>query len=366
MELSVYLDESGNTGDAIFKRSIGYSFSEQPSFALAGVAVLNNRKLEEVVQELKLKHNVHAQELKASRFFDKKPKFIQELIETLLEQEYPIFIELMDKRYFVASNIVLFYLMYDLTIRFPQFKGLESHFADLISEYLDDIVLVGFSELCRSPSKENLIQFTKLFRDEVSSATDRGAPCENLLRTIKIVSRVLLEAEQDDRLDEDIFARFLPPPDQNKRGEVVAMLPHVSAFGSMYARINRFASEDIELKLIHDEHAHFDEILKIWEETLRVNRLGEALKGYQGANFNYVFTDRATLEFDKSHMRIGIQVADVIAGFCSRYFNRVLAEQLDSIRCYRSIVELLGSMYGNGQGLNIVASEASVRKFYSV
>ena len=70
MKLLIYLDESGNTGDAIFKRSVEDSFAGQASFALAVLGVPDDN-LEEVVQKLKTKHNVLTPELKASSVFEK-------------------------------------------------------------------------------------------------------------------------------------------------------------------------------------------------------------------------------------------------------------------------------------------------------
>ncbi|MBX9253564.1 DUF3800 domain-containing protein [Desmonostoc muscorum CCALA 125] len=369
MELLFYLDESGNTGDAIAKHGVEDSFAGQPSFALAGVGAFMENELEQIVQNLKRKHNVYLSELKASRLFIKKPKFIQELVQTLVEKDYPLFIELMDKRYFIAVNIVLFYLLHVLTVKYPLFQGYARDLAGLISEQLDDVVLIEFSEFCRFPSKEKLVQFTQLFRKEVLATFDKVPIDSDLLKQVTlIVTNGVLEAEQNNELDEDIFERFLPPPDRNNKGEIIAMLPHTSAFTNMYARINRFVDDDMKIRIIHDEQARIGEILKVHEDTLRTNQLTNILQKltWWDKNVNYKFTGKSSLEFTKSNTSIGIQVADILAGFCTRYFNKIKANQVEEVRCHHITIELLKSVYsGDGRGLNIVASDASIERFYS-
>jgi len=148
-------------------------------------------------------------------------------------------------------------------------------------------------------TKEKLVQFTQLFRKEVLATFDKVPIDSDLLKQVTlIVTNGVLEAEQNNELDEDIFERFLPPPDRNNKGEIIAMLPHTSAFTNMYARINRFVDDDMKIRIIHDEQARIGEILKVHEDTLRTNQLTNILQRltWWDKNVNYKFTGKSSLE----------------------------------------------------------------------
>jgi len=367
MKLIFYLDESGNSGDALFREGNNSPILDQPSFALAGVGFPQHDDLDRIVHNLKKKYNVQAADLKASNVF-KKPRFIQELLEKIIEQKYPLFIELMDKRYFVAANIVSFYFIRDLARQDPMFASMGRYLAAIISDDFNETVLIKYSQMCRSPSKENFVQFAKAMHLECMTAINKDIQGKEFLSILLMILESDLEEIHSGELDESVVERFIPPHDRNKRGEIVAMLPHVNAFANLYARINRFVKKHIQLDIIHDEQAHFDEILRFWEEALRTNQFTDMVGGYWNQSVDFIFTERAHLKFAKSEMSSGIQIADVIAGFCTRYFNQVQGNQRESVDKYSATIKLIRELSdsGNSQGLNIVASRASIVKFYSM
>ena len=154
MKLLFYLDESGNSGDVIPKSSSD-PFSGQPSFALAGIGFPREEQADCLLQELKERYRIQSTELKASQVF-KKPEFIQKLFQEIIELNYPLFIELMDKKYFIAVNICSFYLLRDFdSPSYELFPG--RYLAGIISDYFNPNILIYYSEMCLNPRAENLV-----------------------------------------------------------------------------------------------------------------------------------------------------------------------------------------------------------------
>jgi hypothetical protein len=101
------VDESGNTGDAA---KMVDAFGGQPSFALVGVGEPSgSRKLDGIVQRLRQKYRIQSPELK-SRALTRHPSLGLDLLESLLVESCPVFIELMDKQFYLSTNIVSFFL----------------------------------------------------------------------------------------------------------------------------------------------------------------------------------------------------------------------------------------------------------------
>lgn len=366
MKLPFYLDESGNSGDVIFREDNNRGISNDPFFALAGVGIPQDENIDGFLNDLKKKHKVQAKDLKVRHVFN-KPKFIQELLEKIVESKYPLFIELMDKRYFVAANIASFYFIRHLFIQSPVFANLGRDLAALIANDLDEIVIAKYSQMCLEPSKQHFIEFARAIYQEFTIAINKGVQLKELLSLYLTFLASDIEEIQSGELDERIIEeRFIPPQDKNKRGEVIAMLPHVNAFTNLYARINNVVHKDIDLDIFHDEQLYLDEIIKHWEKILRTNEFYETLKNNWNKNLDFKFSERFKLQFVQSDVCSGIQVADVVAGFCTKYCKVLQEGNKELVESHSATVDLIRELSdsGTGQGLNIVGSKNLVMKFY--
>lgn len=368
MKISFYLDESGNSGDIFFRKSNNKPILDQPSFALAGVGSAKSDDIDRILLELKKKYKVQAKDLNISHVFSKKPKFIRELLEIIIAQRFPLFIELMDKRYFVAANISTFYIVRESLIENPSFANFGRILATLIAEEFSDIVFIKYSQMCRFPSQDSFVEFARSFYQECVTAINKDVEGKEFLSMLIMIIMMDLEKIQSGKLDESMVKQFIPPSDLNKRGEIIAMLPHVNAFANLYARINNFVPKDVQLEIIHDEQAHFDEIIRSCERSLRTNQFADTLGTYWNKAVDFTFTERTNFKFARSEMCYGIQVADVIAGFCTQYFKHIQADQLSKCHSHSESISLIRKLSESrtGQGLNFVASKMSVLKFYSV
>src|ERR1700679_57119 len=104
MEPTYYLDESGSNGDLV-KAGDSFDFAQQPVFALACIGVYDMPDFENEIKRLKAQHRVQSAELKSTALKD-KPSFVTEMAAYLELKRLPVFIEVVDKRFFFCVNMV--------------------------------------------------------------------------------------------------------------------------------------------------------------------------------------------------------------------------------------------------------------------
>ncbi len=102
--MDFYIDESGNTGD-LARTSAGLDFGGQVVFSLAAVGISDESSLNEELVALRKKHKVQATELKLSKILKRKPDFALDAIDLLVSNNFPFFVEVVDKKYLLAVSI---------------------------------------------------------------------------------------------------------------------------------------------------------------------------------------------------------------------------------------------------------------------
>jgi hypothetical protein len=140
------------------------------------------------------------------------------------------------------------------------------------------------------------------------------------------------------------------------------MLPNLTSFTNIYARINKFHERAIaNVTIVHDEHDHYDHIIrdgKIMSEGLLNKGMNIPLR-----HSDFGFTENANLVFRRSLDCIGIQVADVLAGFVMRYVQeRLNSDKSPGVEYYEIFQQILGfSTDREGPGVNFVLDVQDVR-----
>jgi hypothetical protein len=321
---------------------------------LAAVDVADERSLEEEISRLKEKYGIRLGELKSSARRE-RPEFTYEVVRLVCTKGYPFFLEVMDKKYFLATHVTSRQLL-------PPIRGLaadpRTHFfqnlvADYLFERLPDAVFARFIEACLSPSHEALsAQLSALIefaRVDVGGG-DVGTIVWDLARTAE---KDYEEARAQGR--DDAFFDYLPVPDDNKYQKPVWVLPNLSAFTNIYARINLYEQGHLsDIRLIHDAQLQFDDILEVSKrvaETLR-ERAAEMFTPH--SNFN--FRESASLNFASSTKSIGLQVADILAGFSMRYVKEFFTERKQVKLIAHQTYDLLRRHTNptNGVGVNLL------------
>ncbi len=342
-----YIDESGNSGDLIMTEK-NRNFSSQEYFTLACIGledeVLND--LEAFINRLKIKYKIQTPELKFSKIkhiFGRKIGFILELIKHI-EENAKFLIEVVDKKYIIATNIV------NCLINPPYFqpkreieeeKELHLILAQWVYQYVPNEFFSDFSNVAKTPSKngldklfKDLLEVTEIINDEESNAIAKFI-------NESIDDYKIMKNNNDAR---EAYTYFLPLPDHNKRGELIGMLPHISSFTNLHARLNDLYGDDLSLiTLIHDKQDHFEDIIKQYHQS-PIDDIDANNKQFEMANFD--FSCISTLEFHDDKNTLGLQVADIFAGLINKAISYIVKkENYLEKKEYYILLQILTSLY---------------------
>jgi hypothetical protein len=161
--------------------------------------------------------------------------------------------------------------------------------------------------------------------------------------------------EARDEGQEGVFLKYLPSPDDNKYNKPVWMLPNLSAFTNIYARINLFQKGQLSnARLIHDEQFQFDSILEKSKATAEALQHAAAEMFTPHSDFH--FRESASLSFASSSTSTELQVADIVAGFCTRYVKDFFNDRTAVSTLGHQTYDLLRRYTDetNGVGVNLV------------
>ena len=353
--MDYFIDECGHTGDLV-KRSETLGFGDQPVFTLAAIGIADERSLQTEFEKLKAKHNVRMAEVKSSKLQD-RPEFTLDVTRLVCDFGFPWFLEVMDKKFSIVANIVSWQLL-------PPIRGhvedARSHFVkNVMADYIFDRapadVCTTFIEACKSPSDASLrTQLNTLI------AFARAAPRyeEPSIAVLELATDTLNKYEKAVGHGEpDAHLRYLPIPDDNKYEKPVWMLPNLAAFTNIYARINLYERGHLSyVRLVHDEQLQFDNILKKSKATAET--LKDAAGGIYTPQSDFYFRESAPLSFASSATSIGLQVADILAGFCMRYVKDFFQDRRQVSPVAHRTYDLLrcNTDPATGKGVNLVTS----------
>jgi hypothetical protein len=336
-----------------------FDFGDQPMFTLACIGIDDLAALESEIERLKALHKVQGGEIKSSSIRS-KPLFVHDLIAFLKQQRAPVFIEVVDKKFFICANIVS-------TLILPAANEVnftsEAHWLrNVIAEYLrvhiPDAIMRSVIDACDRPSNEAVGHVFAVLLEWLGS---RPGTDEVAAGTVRFLEDTQTDFKQLGP-DED-FARFLPIPDKGKRDQTYWMLPNLSSFTNIYARINfHHRGRLTGVKLVHDEQAHFDQILiqaKAAAENLA--SLGFVI---EVPHADFWFVEHADLIFEKSTNSTGLQAADCLAGFVMRYvLNSLrspdLADEASAMTFHRILTM---TDLAVGVGVNFVLTSSDIRR----
>lgn len=328
MKWEFHIDESGNAGDINPKIIDGKVRIEQPVFVLAAMGYPSNLRsdLEDYVKHVKSKYDVSNGELKAKLLYRSKPEVLIDIISYLRRNGLPIFIEINDKRYFIACKIT------DIIFRNarkevdPQIVFDMSRLAsDFICHEIDDALLYEFAQVSIARRPEPLRQwFDKMLNCLKQCTSIEG---EMLYRNLK---SVFIRYENESRSNETAYEQYLPDPDKNHRGEIVALLPHIPAIVSILQRIIKFTTdkEIADIRIVHDEQRQFESILLDNIKAMQDPELKNALALFNVKEIKkrrgLIIPENIRLEFGVSTDNMGIQIADLFSGTLMRMWSEYI------------------------------------------
>ena len=352
MSISFYIDESGHSGDVVNTGS-AYDFVEQPYFVLAALGIEDEASLAQQIDMLRVAHRVPEGELK-SKSLQSRPAFVSDLVSFVYDQKLPFFVEVVDKRFFVCMHLVNSQLL-PLVMGFkdgPEMHFIKNTLVDFLYDEISDHVLDRFVSSCMEPSDHSLMSSfgSQLLFCAGKSATSDAQDIRNGMQ--HMVIEAMKEYGEMREKDPNAHHQFLPSPDLNKRSKQVWMLPNLSSFTNIYARINLFCRRRLaDVRLIHDQQLELEEILRNAKRAAESIINNTKTKPFT-PHSDYLFTESAPLEFASSHESLGIQVADVIAGTVMRFYRDRLrgnaANQLETTGAVRKLLRRSDASTGIG------------------
>jgi len=137
--------------------------------------------------------------------------------------------------------------------------------------------------------------------------------------------------KDEARRDAMAHERFLPDPDRNQRGEIIALLPHIPAVISVLQRIIKFTTDArvTDLRIVHDEQRQFEHILReninIMRDPVIKRLMALVVVDEVTATRSLTIPDDTKVHFGVSGDEIGIQIADyLLAGTLMRTWSGFL------------------------------------------
>lgn len=344
--MKIYIDESGNSGDLV-QRKIDLTFSNQNIFTLSAVKIPEDvySKLEkEFIPELKKKYKIQSGEIKSSNLFDKKPKVILEIVDFIKDNNIDYFIEITDKKYYICNSMVIHQVIPPYFISREELNGerkvLREIYMDIFIRNIGESEYQCFFEACQNINEESLLNsfhtLKKFFSEKIKEEKDLYLKIiyQCIVNDIGISIEDYFDIKDKEGLDNAV-RKFLPIPDENKKGQLIYLLPQISSLTNLVARVNYFNGNLEDINFIYDQQVHFDNILSYNVEKML--DVGET--GYKFTNSNFNIEKPVDITFDAdSKDNVGIQIADILSGFTMRYMQkRFKNEDMDSI--YHEIFE---------------------------
>jgi len=359
MSMTFYLDESGHSGDVV-NSGDGFDFKGQPFFSLAAVGLSDEEAVATRIFELREQHRIPAGELK-SKSLNSKPIFVAQVIDYLQSIAAPIFVEVVDKRYFICVHITGFHLLAPCMgfAEGPPLAFLRNALADFLNAVVTNEILDTFVEACLNPSEALVMRsfdlLEELGKNLLSNPSSRDM-AQGLCMTVTGARSELLALKATDS---NAYLRFLPSPDLNKRSKRVWMLPNLTSFTNIYARLNLYFGQKLQgIHIVHDQQLEIDEILQ--SSKLAAEQIGQHGEQPYTPRSNFSFKEMATFAFAQSHEGIGLQVADVVAGAVMRYFrDGPQALHADLALAVENLID--ASDGRTGYGINQVVATSDVR-----
>lgn len=357
------MDESGNTGD-LARTNADLDFGGQAVFSLAAVGVANESSLTEELAALRKKHKVQSAELKLSKILKRKPEFALDAVDLLVRNDFPFFIEVVDKKYLLAVSITNGFIWppYFNTEESQDTVWIKNIFADYIYYRVPADVIYEFVQCMNNPSNEKIGAYFDLLNKCVSQHSHEVAQgIASQVEESKDDFRIMIEQEGDKA-----HRRFLPLPDIGKRDQEVWLLPNFSSFTNIYARMNLYLSGNLEgCRIFHDEQAHFDEIIAEAKFQAESAKLNPAKLKMPYSDYN--FQKMADLFFKASPESTGIQLSDIVAGLSMRWYQAHLQEDDDTKVLVKAIDLLLHrSDRDRGAGINVVGPHCMAQQLFGL
>ena len=301
-----YLDESGHGGDLIGAGGV----SEQPFFVLTCIGVGDTAALAACLDGIRDELGLSAGELKAQKLQRKLPLAAERLREFLASQDWPLFLEVVDKRFFLAVHMVE-YLLCASTGGHVDVAS-KNAMAEFLCDFDASPAFDAYLEACRTPEIGRVAVAVDALWGWLETRD------EDIARTVQILTML---ARDRLRLKTAAAESFLPLAATGATGKPVWILPNLQSFTNIYARINVWSSGGLDrIELIHDTQLQYEGVLSDAKAIMEAMPADTPLPWTPFADYH--LAQQASLIFSASDEELCIQAADLLAGFVMRYLRQ--------------------------------------------
>lgn len=308
-----FLDESGHSGDLALDLG-ALSFGGQPVFTLACLGIGDEAALLAELQRLRQTYRIRGTELKSSTLKSRLTSVGGELARFVVTRQWPVFIEVVEKRFFLAIHIVNHLLCGGMGV-----GDVDVHSRNLMAEYLSDHAPTQVFQPFVWACDRQTMDAVRASVDCLWAWTDSRD--EETARLIQILT---LYARDRAHSPSARAASFLPIPDVGPGGRNVWMLPNLQCLTNIYARINRYAGSSLgEAELVHDEQLQYGSVLEDAKAQMEDPALQAVVPFTPFAD--YRLKGQAGLSFARWTDEPSLQAADILAGFTMRFVRAALA-----------------------------------------
>lgn len=320
--MKYYIDESGNSGDLI-KEKMDFSFDNQPFFVLACIEENTSWDAENFIKKIRVANSIKSQELDCASLYKNKPMVLCEILSEIIKNTN-ILAEVVDKKYFICTTITntqLWPPYFRDTTDITNERRIISIISDFIYVFLKKEDYRLYCKSCITQDFNDIELSIKNF-EEIGMFLEKNiwhckefyAFCNLLIEaskeTLDDMSKITkLQSKEKSSL-------FIALPDKDAKGKTIHLLPHISSFLNIYARVNKKHESKLdEIIFIHDEQKQFGNIITTTKQNAELAKLVNNPTKY----VDFKFTSSAKLEFGISHESYWLQLTDLVAGFLSRY-----------------------------------------------
>lgn len=339
-----FIDESGHSGDLAAATDL--DFAGQPAFSLACIGIKDITALEAELDRLRAKHGCGTGEIKSSALGSRLPSFAADLVAWLLAHDAAIFIELVEKRFFITIHLVNNLLCGGYSLDAVD-QSTRSQLAESLSRKQFDAVRLAYMAACRSQSLVDIRMTLKLLWEALAESDEP---------TDQALTFLILEACRDASPSNASAERFLPLPDEGPTGKRVWMLPNLQCFTNIYGRVNRSRRRDLDgVTFVHHAQMQYDKVLGDGKVLLEQLAAEGAMPFVPFAD--YRIRGKVELAFASTEEQPCLQAADILAGCAMRYL-RVGAKGKKPAALRKAFFDLYEAGDPNTTtGINLVASQ---------
>jgi hypothetical protein len=356
--MNLFIDESGNTGEALANGAT-FNFEAQPYYVLTGIFIGDSILCEfsSFIDAQIKKHRIKSNELKALTLYSGKPRFIIELVDYIISYNIPVFIELMDKLFYLNTQLVEHVF---LRYQSEELREVKNNLASNLTGRLDHDIYNKFIIACKSNSTEVLLSFYDTLIEYFTFTKDA-----ELKNHIQYTKRDFLADFTKD--GESVLKNYLPLPDENPHNKSIHFLTGFSAFTGILARAQKYSNDFLsgQFNIIHDMEEHHGIIYQSAFESMKTLKTDELVSDIISLKFETYNINKANnLYFQDSQSNIYLQVADLISGFVMRFWKDYKNGVADKVNLYAATMNKLTFPYrGTGTGTRFFTMNEDRRRF---